>query len=102
QTIIWLPVQTPVWLTRTSGALVVLVSVQLSVEGSYRPPVLYMAEPCPPQTIILLPVQMAVCQYRASGALSVLVAVQLSVAGSYPPPVLRAPLMLPCPPQTTI
>jgi hypothetical protein len=68
------------------GALVVLVAVQLSVLGLYRPPVF---KPVPPQTIISLPVQTAVCEFRALGALVVLVAVQLSVLGLYLPPVLR-------------
>ena len=64
------------------GALVVLVAVQLSVLGSYLPPV-------PPfQTIISLPVQTA-AEIRGEGALVVLVAVQLSVSGSYLPPVFK-------------
>ena len=56
-----------------------LVAVQLSVPGSYLPPVLKWLRALPPQTIISLPVQTAVCSYRAAGALVVLVAVQLSV-----------------------
>ena len=62
QTIISVPVQTAVCRYRASGALVVLVAVQLSVAGSYRPPVLRKALmlPEPPQTIISLPVQIAV------------------------------------------
>ena len=40
QTIISVPVQTPVCWYRASGALVVLVAVQLSVLGLYLPPVL--------------------------------------------------------------
>ena len=44
-----------------SGALVVLVAVQLSVLGLYLPPVLKkMPLVNPPQTIISLPVQTAV------------------------------------------
>src|SRR5437870_2847384 len=39
QTIISRLVQTAVWRARPSGALVVLVAVQLSVLGLYRPPV---------------------------------------------------------------
>jgi hypothetical protein len=39
QTIISLSVHTAVCDARASGALVVLVAVQLSVLGSYRPPV---------------------------------------------------------------
>jgi len=61
QTIIWLPVQTAVCRDRKSGALLVLVAVQLSVPGSYLPPVFKSPwELCPPQTIIALPVQTAV------------------------------------------
>ena len=46
---------------RASGALVVLVAVQLSVPGLYLPPV-FKSVPLsiPPQTIISLPVQTAV------------------------------------------
>jgi hypothetical protein len=61
QTIISLPVHTPVGKARGSGALVVLVAVQLSVLGSYLPPVfntpLFL---WPPQTIISFPVHTAV------------------------------------------
>jgi hypothetical protein len=39
QTIISLPVQTAVCKDRLSGALVVLVAIQLSVVGLYLPPV---------------------------------------------------------------
>ena len=67
-----------------------LVAVQLSVPGSYLPPVFKGWGAHPPQTIISLPVQTAVCCTRAEGALVVLVAVQLSVPGLYLPPVLRA------------
>jgi hypothetical protein len=37
--IISLPVQTAVWLSRADGALLVLVTAQLSVTGLYLPPV---------------------------------------------------------------
>ena len=68
----------------------VLVAVQLSVPGLYRPPVLKkLLSLVPPQTIISVPVQTAVCSYRPPGALVVLVAVQLSVLGLYRPPVLK-------------
>jgi hypothetical protein len=40
QIIISLPVQTAVWEYRPVGAWVVLVAVQVSVPGSYLPPVL--------------------------------------------------------------
>ena len=46
---------------RPAGALVVLVAVQLSVLGSYLPPVLRkLLLSAPPQTIISLPVHTAV------------------------------------------
>ena len=90
QTIISLPVHTAVWLSRPVGALVVLVSVQLSVPGLYLPPVLKKEIAFhPPQTIISLPVQIAVCPSRPAGVLVVLVAVQLSVLGLYLPPVSK-------------
>src|SRR5438132_530688 len=62
QTIISPPVHTAVWLSRPSGALVVVVAVQLSAPGLYLPPVLRKPGkfPPPPQTIISLPVQTAV------------------------------------------
>jgi hypothetical protein len=85
QTIISLPVHTAVGNSLAEGALVVLVAVQLSVLGSYLPPVNVKGNP--PQTIISLPVRTAVCQIRPAGALVVLVATQLSVLGSYLPPV---------------
>src|SRR6476646_5428334 len=90
QTIISAPVHTAVWKFRASGALVVLVAVQVSVLGLYLPPVFNPPLlPTPPHTIISLPVHTAVCEYRAEGALVVLVAVQLFVLGSYLPPVLK-------------
>ena len=95
QTIISLPVHIAAEPTRRSGASVMLVAVQLSVPGLYRPPVFKRAGFCPPQTIISIPVQTAVCQMRPAGALVVLVAVQLSVMGLYLPPVLK---LLPLPP----
>jgi len=81
---------------------VVLVAVQLSVLGLYRPPVFTLMLPLnPPQTIISLSVQTAMCWARPSGALVVLVAIQLSVLGLHRPPVLKTPLGL-NPPQTII
>jgi hypothetical protein len=69
QTIISVPVQTAVWKFRASGALVVLVAVQVFVLGLYLPPVFNPPLlPTPPQTIISLPVQTAVWRARASGA----------------------------------
>jgi hypothetical protein len=74
------------------AAFVVLVAVQLSVLGSYLPPV-FVTVPLsiPPQTIISLPVHTAVFWNRAAGALVVLVAAQISVLGLYLPPVLKPP-----------
>jgi hypothetical protein len=69
--------------------LVVVVAVQLSVLGSYLPPVFDAPLTTPPQTIISLPVHTAVCWVRGRGALAVLVALQLSVLGLYLPPVLK-------------
>src|SRR5438552_6413762 len=90
QTIISLPVQTAVCLSRASGALVVLVAVQLSVPGLYLPPVLKIVPLLyPPQTIIPLPVHTDVCHCRAVGALVVLVGVQLSVVGLYLAPLFK-------------
>src|SRR5581483_8118458 len=89
---------------RASGALVVLVAVQLSVLGLYLPPLFVTRgklSVCPAQTIISVPVQTAVWTYLASGALIVLVGVQLSVAASYRPPVLTKPASLK-PPHTII
>ena len=61
QTIISLSVQTAVCKSRGSGALGVLVAVQLSVPGIYLPPVLTNCEKLePPQTIISVPVHTAV------------------------------------------
>ena len=78
-----------------------LVAVQLSVLGSYLPPVFKINWlSCPPHTIISLPVQTAVCKYRAEGAWP-LVAVQLSVLGLYLPPVPKG-LLLALPPHTII
>jgi len=73
------------------GAPVVLVAVQLSVEGLYRPPVLNNIEKSgvPPQTIIWLSAHIAVCSLRAWGAPVVLVVVQLSVLGLYRPPLFK-------------
>src|SRR6266851_3883517 len=92
QTIISLSVQTVMGPNRGLGASIVLVAIQLSVVGLYRPPVLNRLRSVtesPPQTIISLPVQTALGPSRALGAPTVLVAVQVSVSGSYRPPVLK-------------
>jgi hypothetical protein len=109
------------------GASVVLVGLQVSVLGSYLPPVpgriggvgvgvglsgadctLFLApvfknnpNSFPPQTIISLPVHTAVWPDLAVGASAVLVATQMSVAGLYLPPVFKLP-ELPDPPQMII
>ena len=78
QTIISVPVQIAVCPVRISGALIVLVAVQLSMLGSYLPPVFQKPPlPLPPQTIISLPVQIAVWPARAGGP-SFFVALQVS------------------------
>ena len=57
------------WLSRAEGAFVVEVGVQVSVAGSYRPPVFERPPTSgPPQTTMRLPVQTAVWQERAEGA----------------------------------
>ena len=78
----------------------VLVAIQLSALGLYRPPVLWRTS-VPPQMIISLPVQIAVCSLRAEGTLSMLVAVQLLLPALYLPPVFEVnPFSYP--PQTII
>src|ERR1041384_6778881 len=84
-TIISLPVDTAVKKCRPSGTFApVLVGLQKSPAGLYRPPVLRnVPPPLPPQTIISLPVQTAVWPERAEGTFApVLVGVQESVEGS--------------------
>src|SRR6185436_10360866 len=67
QTIIKLPVQTAVWQPRGTGACTLVVGVQVSVSGSYRPPLLVSDPPAvtPPHTTIKLPVHTAVWPERA-------------------------------------
>ena len=62
QTIISLPVQTAVCKVRACGASMLLVAIQLSLPGSYPPPVSRTrGKPSsPPQTIISMPVHTAV------------------------------------------
>src|SRR5882757_2216616 len=80
QTIISLPAHTTEQSCRPTGALMVLVAVQLSVPGLYLPPVFRYVGPLvpPPHTIISLPVQTAVWPARASGALVRLVGTHVS------------------------
>ena len=76
---------------RGVGAFMVLVAAQLSVLGSYLPPVL--TEPPalpPPQTIISLPVQIAVWRARALGGLVVLVAVHVFSVHAAPPDIVES------------
>src|ERR1043166_5970398 len=74
------PVQSAVCESRRVGALVVLVSTQLSVPGLYLPPVFKRLVPpeLPPQTIISLPVHTAVGEARAEGASARFVEIQVS------------------------
>src|SRR5438034_6364554 len=102
QIIISLPVHAAVWPNRGMGAFIVLVGVQLSLAGLYRPPVFKMQlrlHPEPPQTTISVPVHTAVCKPRAAGTSAVLVAVQTSVIGLYRPPLLRFTTLESYPPQ---
>ena len=74
-----------------SGALVVLVAVQLSVPGLYLPPVLKSllhVSPAPDDHFTAGP-HCRVTELGPAGALVVLVAVQLSVLGLYLPPVFK-------------
>src|SRR5262245_61399219 len=73
-----------------------LVAVQLSVSGLYRPPVFNRAPllSCPPQTIISVPVHTAEFSLLADGTSVVLVAVQWSVVGLYRAPVCRPPALM--------
>ena len=90
---------------RAAGALVVLVAVQLSVLGSYLPPVFEIAAECvdsAPDDHFAASSRLPCDQSRASGALVVLVAVQLSVLGSYLPPVFKTSKLRLSPPQTII
>ena len=79
------------------GALVVLVAVQLSVLGLYRPPVLKRLLPfsAPDDHFTVCPDDRVT--HRAEGVSVVLVAVQLFVLGLYRPPVLKRLLPLSAP-----
>jgi hypothetical protein len=92
QMIISVPVQTAVWTNRALGALVRLVGVQLSVAGSYLPPlsktrsgVKGAENVTPPQTIISAPVHTAVLLARIEGWLVVLIADHMLLADQAPP-----------------
>src|SRR5438093_13757078 len=90
--IIPLPVHAVGWWLGSGGALVLLVAVQLSVPGLYRPPVFKRPPlPSPPQTIISLPGSAARRVCRAGGAPVVRVDVQLAVRGVYRPPAVKRP-----------
>src|SRR5437667_55356 len=98
-----LPVHTAGCKALPSGALVVLVAVQLSELGLYLPPVLKNVPPShPPQTIISLPFQTAACAFRPTGAFVVLVGIQPSTPGLYFPPVFSSKEFSSRPPQTII
>src|ERR1041385_8628725 len=100
--IISLPVHTDGKLSRPAGALIVLVGAQLSVKGSYLPPLLKywrvfvpLSKKDPPQMIISLPVQAAVWVPRPLGAFTLLVAIQVSVPGLYLAPLVSERLLIP-------
>jgi len=82
QTIISVPVQTADASARPDGTPgPVEVAIQLSLAGSYRPPVFVHA---PPQTINSVPVQILAAYAGSVGTpLPVEVAIQLPVSGSY-------------------
>src|SRR3989442_632879 len=102
QTTMTFPAQTAVCDWRAVGAPVVEFGVQLSIAGSYRPPVLrFPPNSAPPQTTITLPVQTAVWSLRAFGAAVVAGGVQLSLVGACRPPVFKEITLL-IPPPTTI
>src|SRR6266487_4001557 len=98
------PVQTALCSHRTEGAPFIVMSVHLSVAGSYRPPVaVSVPHPvAPPQTSISLPDQTGVVPHLPAGAPVVVIAVQVSDVGSYRPPVLKATLSKVRPPHTII
>src|SRR6266404_877500 len=102
QIIISLPVHTALGKDLCEGQDA--VGAQLSVMGSYLPPVFRSPSAAlnPPHTIISLPVHTAVCVPRPAGALVTLVAVQLSAPGLYLPPVFSSLKLLSSPPQTII
>src|SRR5207248_2574612 len=75
-----LPVQTAVFRNRAAGTLKVLVGLQLSLVGLYRPPSVRRLPP--PHTTISLPVHIALWPSRATGAFTTVVGVQLSLTHS--------------------
>jgi predicted hotdog family 3-hydroxylacyl-ACP dehydratase len=92
-----------VWYARREGAPAVEVGVQVSLNGSYLPPVAVTYGLLPPQTTMTLPVQTAVWYSRGNGALTVEVGAQVSLTGSYRLPVFkkRTPeLLMVSPPHT--
>ena len=83
QTIISFPVHDATCPARYRGTSApAAVALQVSVDGSYRPPVgRYLLPTRPPQTIISVPVHTAVLAVRGSGAFVTDIGVQLSVDG---------------------
>ena len=77
-----------------------VITVQLSVPGSYLPPVPGEKKSAPNDHLTAAPDCRVV--ELGSGALVMLVAVQLSVLGLYLPPVLRPDVLPIYPPQTII
>src|SRR5437016_360625 len=81
QMIMSLPVHSALCRNLAMVALTVLVAVQLSVAGSYLPPVLKVGgfeKWNPPHIIISLPVHTALWPSRATGAFTIVVGVQVS------------------------
>src|SRR5262245_4346980 len=76
--------QTAVWRVRSTGASIVAVETQVSVRGSYRPPVLVrmLLARVPPHRTMTFPVQTALAVDRPGGALVLDIAGQVSVVGS--------------------
>jgi hypothetical protein len=83
QTIISLPLQIAVDALRPVGAFVAETGVHLSLDGSYRPPMLRYVPSEPPHTIISRPVHTAACPDRPEGALRVEIDDHVSAVGSY-------------------
>jgi hypothetical protein len=94
-----LPVHTTVASLRGPGAPEVDVGLQVSVIGSYRPPV---RSEVPPHTTISRPVHTATWNARVEGAPRDAISVQVSVAGSYRLPSEYTVPTLFMPPNTII
>ena len=103
QTIISLPVHTAVCRARASGALVVLVGVQLSVLGLYLAPLFKLPAvigSAPDDHFSAGPHRRVIAS--GNGRIVVLTAVQLSAVGLYLAPLFNLPPLLSVPPQMII